>query len=290
MRHALLALLLAATACTSSGGAVKPTPLETETTPAIATDACPSAGALLTKPANDGDRLPDVTLPCIGHDGTVAMRALGGIPYVVNLWGSWCFPCRTEMPEFQKVYADYKGRVGFLGVDTQDFDKPARAAIQRAGISYPSVFDKDSKVKLALGTRSLPTTVLVGADGRIKDVHVGELTGAELRANITKYLGVAPATPLAARLPYVVTVGEAWCYPCRAQAADLDRAAASYDGRVDFVGVGTGNALVRSLALPARRLPVTALVGADGRVRKVHVGTLDDAALRADIARYLGVS
>ena len=190
MRYVLAALLLATTACTSSGAA-KPKPLESETTPVIATDACPPANALLAQPASDGDRLPDVTLPCIGHDGTVSMRALGGIPYVVNLWGSWCFPCRTEMPEFQKVYADYKGRVGFLGVDTQDFDKPARAAIQRAAVTYPSVFDKDSKVKLALGTRSLPTTVLVGADGRIKNVHVGELTGAELRANINTYLGVS---------------------------------------------------------------------------------------------------
>jgi thiol-disulfide isomerase/thioredoxin len=189
MRYVLAALLLA-TACTSSGGP-RPTPTEAETTPAIATDACPSANALLAQPASDGKRLPGVTLPCIGHDGTVSMRALGGVPYVVNLWGSWCFPCRTEMPEFQKVYADYKGRVGFLGVDTQDFDKPARAAIQVAGVSYPSVFDKDSKVKLAIGTRSLPTTILIGADGRIKDVHVGQLTGAELRANIATFLNVS---------------------------------------------------------------------------------------------------
>jgi cytochrome c biogenesis protein CcmG/thiol:disulfide interchange protein DsbE len=185
--YALAVALLAATACTDA----KPKASPTETVPMIATDACPSAGALLATPASDGKRLPDVDLPCIGHDGRVNLRALGGMPYVVNLWGSWCFPCRTEMPEFQKVYAAYKGRVGFLGVDTKDFDKPARAAIQRAAISYPSVFDPDEKVKRSLNARSLPTTVLVGADGRIKDVHVGELTEAELRAAITKHLGVS---------------------------------------------------------------------------------------------------
>lgn len=184
--YAAAAALLLATACRDA----KPQASPTETVPMIATDACPSADALLATPAADGRRLPDVDLPCIGHDGRVNVRALGRIPYVVNLWGSWCYPCRTEMPEFQKVYASLKGRVGFLGVDTKDFDRPARAAIQRAAISYPSVFDPDEKVKRSLNARSLPTTVLVGADGRIKDVHVGELTATELRAAIAKSLGV----------------------------------------------------------------------------------------------------
>jgi thiol-disulfide isomerase/thioredoxin len=181
-----LAALLLATACTSHPRA-QPTPGDT---PPIATDPCPKpADLLVAKPARNG--LPDVELRCLGHDGTVRMSLVGRVPTVVNLWGSWCFPCRTEMPQFQQVHVAFGDRVRFLGVDTKDFENAARSAIQRAAVSYPSVFDPDEHIKRAVGTRSLPTTVLVKADGTIANVHVGELTAAELRADITKYLGVA---------------------------------------------------------------------------------------------------
>lgn len=186
MRYAAAALvLLAAVACTD--GTTKRTP---ETPPPIATDPCPSDQELLDQaPVRGG--LPDVSLRCIGHQGSVRMALVGRTPTVVNLWGSWCFPCRTEMPEFQKVHIALGDKVRFLGVDTKDFENAARSAIQRAGISYASVFDPDERIKRAVGTRSLPTTILLGTDGLIKNVHVGELTAAELRADITKYLGVS---------------------------------------------------------------------------------------------------
>jgi len=185
--YAAAAALLAAVAC---GGPGEPKPGGTrQELPPIATDPCPAPGP--NAGANGGTRLPEVSLSCIGHDGSVAMRALGGTPYVVNLWASWCLPCRTEMPEFQRVYTSLKGRVGFLGVDTKDFEREARASIQRAAVSYPSVFDQDERIKRSVNTRSLPATVFLRADGTIADVHVGQLTEAELRAAITKHLGVS---------------------------------------------------------------------------------------------------
>lgn len=187
MRYAAAALLLAA-AC--SNGAT-PAPRSTASLPPVGLDACPKPEELLQGTLDGANRLPDVSLPCLGHEGSVAMRALGGKPTVVNLWASWCFPCRTEMPEFQKVYVDLKDEVRFLGVDTKDFERPAREAIQRAAISYPNVFDKDERIRRAVNARSLPATILLDADGRIRDVHVGELTEAELRAAITKHLGVS---------------------------------------------------------------------------------------------------
>lgn len=185
-RYAVAAALLALTAC--RGGDAKPD--ATEPVPMIATDPCPAPATTAPATTGGGKRLPDVTLSCIGHDSRVDMSALGGTPYVVNLWASWCLPCRTEMPDLQNVYASLKGRVGFLGVDTKDFERPAREAIQRAAVSYPSVFDPDERIKRAVNTRSLPATVLLRADGTIADVHVGQLTEAELRAAIAKHLGV----------------------------------------------------------------------------------------------------
>lgn len=185
LRHAVLATVLLA-AC-SNGDAKTGDPM-----PPIAIDACPAPEDLLTRAAEptSGKRLPDVSLRCLGHDGEVRMRALGKVPTVVNLWGSWCFPCRTEMPEFQQVHTELGDRVRFLGVDTKDFERPARVAIQNAAISYANVFDPDEHVKRSINARSLPATVLVGADGLIKNVHVGQLTAAELRAQIRKHLGV----------------------------------------------------------------------------------------------------
>jgi thiol-disulfide isomerase/thioredoxin len=183
-----MAVLLALTACTHTTNA-RPSP---EPTLIVGTDPCPAPADLLATPPGSGQRLPDVTLPCIGAGDAVRMRAIGGVPTVVNLWASWCLPCRTEMPEFQHVHRALGARVRFLGVDTQDIrENDARSAIQRAAISYPSVYDPAVRVRRAVNARSLPTTILVGADGLIKNVHVGQLTGAELRADIAKYLGVS---------------------------------------------------------------------------------------------------
>jgi thiol-disulfide isomerase/thioredoxin len=184
LRYAVAAGLLALTAC-SDGHPRR----VVETPPPIATEPCPAAGELLSAPPARGG-LPDVELRCIGGDGTVRMALLGGRPTVVNLWGSWCYPCRTEMPAFQRVHAALGDRVRFLGVDTLDFENAARSAIQRTGIAYPSVFDRGERIKHAVNTRSLPTTILVGADGVIRNVHVGELTGAELQSDIAEHLGV----------------------------------------------------------------------------------------------------
>jgi thiol-disulfide isomerase/thioredoxin len=186
MRGYVLAALLLATACTR-GADPKPDP----SLPPIALDPCPAAADLLQGTPSGGTRLPDVSLPCLGSDATVNMRALGAKPAVVNLWGSWCDPCRKEMPDFQNVYMDLKGELHFLGVDTKDFERPARSAIQRAGVSYPSVFDKDERVRRAINARTLPATVLIDANGVVKDVHVGQLTEAELRQAIAKHLGVS---------------------------------------------------------------------------------------------------
>ena len=189
---AAAAALAALAACTTGGGGPGPGP-STGPLPIVGIDACPGPAELLSaaEEPKDGRRLPDVTLPCLGHPGEVRLRALGKVPTVVNLWGSWCFPCRTEMPEFQKVHVALGERVRFLGVDTKDFERPARTAIQNAAITYANVFDPDEKVRRALNARAMPTTVLVGADGRIKDLHVGELTADELRGLIREHFGVA---------------------------------------------------------------------------------------------------
>jgi cytochrome c biogenesis protein CcmG, thiol:disulfide interchange protein DsbE len=178
------ALMTVLTGCGggSTGAGPAPTTTVSATLPPVALDPCPDASELLPRPATGDDLLPDLELPCLDRGPAVSLRRLGGRPTVVNLWASWCGPCRTEMPEFQEVYLDVKDRVRFLGVDVKDNARDARTTIQLTGVSYPSVVDRDSDVRDALGAVGMPTTYLVSAEGRVVRTLVGEVSGAELRA------------------------------------------------------------------------------------------------------------
>ena len=93
------------------------------------------------------------------------LSQLKGRPVVVNFWGSWCGPCRTEAPGLAATAHQYAGRVQFLGVDVADERTPARAFIRRYGWSYPSVFDPDSKIKDSFGFLGQPVTLLMNDAG-----------------------------------------------------------------------------------------------------------------------------
>lgn len=184
---AAAASLALSVACTDNGSKVNPTP---PPMPIIGTAACPGADQLLAAPAPDGRRLPDVELNCLGHPGSVPMRRLGRIPTVVNLWAGWCAPCAREMPAMQRVSQATAGRVLFLGVDTKDNERVARETIQATGVSYASVVDPDEVVRNAVNTIGLPTTLLIGTDGRIRKVFPGELTEADLRTALRDEFGI----------------------------------------------------------------------------------------------------
>jgi thiol-disulfide isomerase/thioredoxin len=93
------------------------------------------------------------------------LEELRGTPVVVNVWGSWCPPCRTEAPELATVSETYQGRVQFVGVDILDQREPARAFIEEFGWAYPSVFDPEGDIRDALGYVGQPVTVLYDEAG-----------------------------------------------------------------------------------------------------------------------------
>ena len=115
---------------------------------------------------------------------------LDGRPLVLNVWASWCGPCRKEMPGFQQVYLEAKDQVGFLGLDSRDVVDAARRFAAQTGVTYRLAADPDGRAASKLGVAALPTTVFIGADGTLRGRHVGALTPAELRAAIGRYLNV----------------------------------------------------------------------------------------------------
>jgi thiol-disulfide isomerase/thioredoxin len=123
------------------------------------------------------------------------IAALAGYPVVVNVWASWCGPCRFEFPTLQKLSAAYGKRVAFLGVDNQDSDDAAKTFLAEAPVSYPSYTDPDSEIAGSIGADvGLPDTAFYDPHGKLLYVKQGPYTDhAELRADIEHYaLGAAP--------------------------------------------------------------------------------------------------
>jgi thiol-disulfide isomerase/thioredoxin len=142
--------------------------------------------------AGAGARLPGLTLSCLAGGDAVDLRTLGGRPTVLNLWASWCQPCQTELPAFQRLYAAAGDRVRVLGVVTQDNAEPAKRLAAALGLRFPSVLDPGSTLQKALGRPVVPMTVLLRSDGRIATVYSGRpLDWAALAALVGAQLGIA---------------------------------------------------------------------------------------------------
>ncbi len=116
-----------------------------------------------------GQKLPEIVLPCIGGDQPASVRtALAGRSHVINLWASWCGPCRAEAPMLKKVSAQMSGKVGFIGIDYGERSSADGISFAAAaGWGYPQLEDPKALTRTAWGVNGLPVTLLVTADGTV---------------------------------------------------------------------------------------------------------------------------
>jgi cytochrome c biogenesis protein CcmG/thiol:disulfide interchange protein DsbE len=128
-----------------------------------------------------GERLPDLSLPCLTGESAINISKLGGRPVVVNLWATWCGPCRDEMPFLQVAYERYAGDVSFVGVITKDNPKGAGAFLHDVGVTYPQLVDVDGQLLDHLAIPGLPVTVVLDQRGLVVTRHVGPLAHDSLR-------------------------------------------------------------------------------------------------------------
>ena len=129
-------------------------------------------------------------LECLDGSAGITLEALRG-PAIVNVWGSWCGPCKEEMPLFVEFYGRAKDKVVLLGIDVEEAQvADGRHFVETRGITWPNLYDPDGRTASALGM-GVPITYFVDAQGLTVYKKIGVITSVqELEMLTVKYLGI----------------------------------------------------------------------------------------------------
>lgn len=142
-------------------------------------------GSLALSLHERGSRLPELSLLDI-HGNSVELRQFAGKPLVINLWATWCPPCRREMPVLQAGQHNHPEIVflfanqGESAATVQDFLRQQKLALDNL------LLDSGGRLARAFGSQALPTTVFYDADGRLLGSHLGELSHASLARQLER--------------------------------------------------------------------------------------------------------
>ena len=132
---------------------------------------------------------PLATLPWLTQDGNGSLGDYKGKVVVLNMWASWCEPCREEMPMLQKTHERIASQGGLvLGIDTQDASDAAKAFLAESNATFPSLRDKDKAYGREFGVTGYPETFLIDRQGRIAAIQRFPVTQAWLDARLPKLL------------------------------------------------------------------------------------------------------
>jgi thiol-disulfide isomerase/thioredoxin len=133
----------------------------------------PTVARNLTRiPPDQRQELPTVSGPALGSNQTISIQDYRGKVVVINVWGSWCPPCRKEAPDLQAASVETKDAAQFVGITSKDYDPaPAEAFVRSFKITYPSIYDPTGKVLLAfageLPPSAIPSTMIIDREGRL---------------------------------------------------------------------------------------------------------------------------
>ena len=129
-------------------------------------------------------------LKCLDGKSSIDVGQIKG-PALVNVWGSWCGPCKQEMPIFVDFYSKYKEKVSLIGISVEEADvQDARDFVKLYGMSWPNLNDPDGSTRGTLGM-GVPITLFIDAQGKVAYKKIGVVTTIEeLERDTKKYLGV----------------------------------------------------------------------------------------------------
>ena len=127
------------------------------------------------------------------YDGNpVKLSDFKGKPVVVNFWATWCGPCRSELPAFEKLSLEYADRVEFMMINltdgVQETKEGVKAFVSENGFSFPVYYDTTSDAAYAHEIYSIPKSLFIDAQGNIVNKYVGAMSEESLRKYIEKLL------------------------------------------------------------------------------------------------------
>jgi len=143
----------------------------------------------------EGFSAPDFTLDLLGG-GQITLSDLRGQAVMINIWASWCPPCREEMPAIQKVYEDYQDQgliVLAVNATNQDSEAAAAAFVDEFGLTFLVPLDRTGAVSNRYQLRGLPSTYFVDREGVIRTVVVGgPMSESLIRSKVQEILEETP--------------------------------------------------------------------------------------------------
>jgi cytochrome c biogenesis protein CcmG, thiol:disulfide interchange protein DsbE len=147
-------------------------------------------------PSDDRRPAPGFSLPDLRDPGrTIDLASYRGTPVVVNLFASWCEPCKRELPLLARVSAERAPGVQFLGVAHVDDDASSLALLDEYGVDYPAAADHDGVVGERYRLVGLPSTLFIDADGGLVGTLRGELTERDLTSWLARFDSDATGSP-----------------------------------------------------------------------------------------------
>lgn len=137
-----------------------------------------------------GDPAPNGALPRLEGGGDGSLAEYKGQWVLVNIWASWCGPCRREAPALEKFQQQHGGP-GFtvLGIDSRDLSSDGREFVKRYGLSYPQLRDGDGGAAHDFGTTGVPENFLVDPKGKVRLLVRGPVDEAYLQNEVAPMIG-----------------------------------------------------------------------------------------------------
>lgn len=145
--------------------------------------ACAKSTSIPTeKILTDGPTAPQVKAATIDGSSVVNTKELAGRIVVLNFWASWCGPCRSEMPDLEKLSKSRPMDLTIIGINIRDSKSNALGYMQQIGITYPVIPDSDGKIALLFPyAMATPSTIFIDGEGKVRFVHLGAFSGTQVK-------------------------------------------------------------------------------------------------------------
>lgn len=156
-------------------------------------------GSIVVLPAQDRKAAPTLSGELLSG-GELSTADLRGSVVVLNVWASWCAPCRAEAPHLQTVWeATQAGGVQFVGLNTRDSQASAAGFVDKYALTYPQLLDSDGRLQLlfrdTLPPQAIPSTILLDKEGRVAARALGAVSESDLLGLIEPLVKEQSAAP-----------------------------------------------------------------------------------------------